>query len=92
MFNLFKKKSVIKESEIIFPSAQEMLEKTQENWELKTSKVILEGIERESAIGNRCARFYNARISKQMCEKLREKGYQIEEDTSVNAPYFKISW
>ena len=89
MFNWFKKKNDKIET---FPTAQEMLEKTEERWPMETTKKILAEIQKASANGKRSVYFFKAKISEQTCKELRLKGYCIDISTYDGVPYFKVSW
>lgn len=80
------------EVEIDFPSAQEMLEKSQKNWSSLTSEQIFQEIQEKSQSGDRRVSFFNATISDEIANILRNKGYEIYISDLEGSPYFKVFW
>lgn len=79
-------------SESIFPSSEQALKSTSENWPTISDQEILKGITNKMNKGERELYFFKSNISKSTVEALRSQGYKVKISELYKAPYFKISW
>ena len=72
--------------EFLFPSAEEMVQKSSEKWKKPSKEQILEKILNRAETGYRYATFYESLLAKELKAELEDQGYRVKEDEILKVP------